>query len=343
MEELLRIQKKIIPELLETLDKRYNILRNVYYNQPIGRRALASKLSYGERIIRTEVEILRKQKLLEIKSYGMNVTEEGKVIIHKLKEYVHVLKDISSLESELEEILQIKRVLIVPGDYDDDNLILKDLGKTSSECIKGILKDNNIIGITGGSTMAQVAEEMSHDNTKENILVLPARGGLGKNVETQANNVAAKLAKKLNGSYKLFHVPDSLEREALDVILQIPEIKEFKSFIKKINILVFGLGRADEMARRRKLPEDLIKGIMGKGAVAEAFGHYFNRKGEVIWESSTVGLSLKNLNNIEDIVGVACGKKKAEAIMAIVSLRRDMTLIIDEGVARRIVEIATQL
>lgn len=343
MEDLLKIQKKIIPELLETLEKRYNILRNVYYNQPIGRRALASKLSYGERVIRTEVEVLRKQELLEIKSFGMNVTDEGKFIIHKLKNYVHVLKDISSLESDLIEILEIKKVLIVPGYYDNDSSILKDLGKTSSECIKSILKDNNIIGITGGSTMAQVAEEMSYTNAKGNILVLPARGGLGKNVETQSNNVAAKLAKKLNGTYKLFHVPDSLEKEALDAILQIPEIKEFKSLIKKIDVLVFGLGRADEMARRRKLPEDLIINLMEKGAVAEAFGYYFNRKGEKIWESSTVGLSLQDLSNVKEIVGVACGEKKAEAIMAIASLKKDMTLIIDEGVARKIVEIASQL
>lgn len=342
MDELLRIQKKIIPELIETLEKRYNILRCIYYYQPIGRRTLASRLDYGERIIRTEVEVLRKQELLEIKSFGMNVTDEGKIIIHKLKDYVHALKDLSSLEDKLEEILKIKKVMIVPGYYDNDSLILKDIGKTSSECIKSILKDNNIIGITGGSTMAQVAEEMLYDNTKENILVMPARGGLGKNVEAQANNVAAKLANRLNGSYKLFNVPDSLEREALDAILQIPEIKEFKSLIKKIDILIFGLGRADEMARSRKHPEDAIKQLMDKGAVAEAFGYYFNRQGEKIWESSTVGLSLQDLSNVKDIIGVACGIKKAEAIMAISSLRRDITFIIDEGVARKIIEIESQ-
>ena len=342
MEELLKLQKKIIPELIETLEKRYNILRNIYYNQPIGRRTLALKMNFGERIIRTEVEVLKKQDLLEIQSFGMYVTHEGEIIIDKLKDYVHSLKDLKSLEKKLEEILSIKKVIIVPGHYDNDNLIIRDIGKTSSECIKSILKDNNIIGITGGLTMAQVAQEMPYDNTRNNILVLPARGGLGKNVESQANNVAAKLAKKLNGSYKLFHVPDSLEKKALDAVLQIPEIKEFKSLIKKIDILVFGLGRADEMAERRKLPEDAVKRIMNRGAVAEAFGYYFNRKGEKVWESSTVGLSLVDLNNVKNVIGIACGEKKAEAIMAIASLKRDMILIIDEGVSRKILETTSE-
>ena len=43
MRYLLKIQEKIAPELISIVENRYIILRNIYYYQPIGRRALAEK------------------------------------------------------------------------------------------------------------------------------------------------------------------------------------------------------------------------------------------------------------------------------------------------------------
>ncbi|EHK2348916.1 sugar-binding transcriptional regulator, partial [Clostridium perfringens] len=35
MLEILKLQKIIVPEMVELLVKRYNIIRTIYYNQPI--------------------------------------------------------------------------------------------------------------------------------------------------------------------------------------------------------------------------------------------------------------------------------------------------------------------
>lgn len=339
MKDIIELQKKIIPEMIEILEKRYNILRNVLHNQPIGRRTLANNLNLGERIIRTEVNILKEQGLLEVKSMGMSVTEEGKNVIDRLKDFIYELKGLSDLERLLEKKLGIKKVHIVPGNSDKDELILKDIGKKASLVIKEIIKDNSIIGVTGGTTMAQIAEAMPSGKGDKNTLVLPARGGLGEYLEIQANNVAARFAEKLGGSYKLLHVPDNISKETLETLLQVPDIKETVEMIKNMDILVFGLGRAEDMAKRRKLSSDLIEELKQKGAVAEAFGHYFNTKGEIIWESNTVGLSLVDFEKVSNAIGVAGGERKAEAIIAISSLKKDMTLVIDEGAARKIIEI----
>ena len=81
MQEILGLQKKIVPELVEVLEKRYNILRTIYYNQPIGTTVLASQLNLGERIVRTEISFLKSQGLIEVNTPGMSVTEDGKVIV----------------------------------------------------------------------------------------------------------------------------------------------------------------------------------------------------------------------------------------------------------------------
>ncbi len=62
--------------------------------------------------------------------------------------------------------------------------------------------------------------------------------------------------------------------------------------INNMNTLIFGIGRADTMAQRRNLSIEKIQRLLSEGAVAEAFGHYFDIKGKEIWEYKTIGLSL---------------------------------------------------
>lgn len=339
LNDLLELEKKIVPEILETLQKRYDILRCIYYNQPIGRRALSNQLNIGERTVRTEVDILKKQGLLNIEPMGMYVTNKGKDILEDLKDTVYKLKGLSDLEKSLEAVLMVDKVLIVPGNSDNNELVLKDMGRTAAKYLKKIVNDDYIIGITGGTTMAQVAEEMPIDKTASNILVLPARGGLGKNVEIQANSIAAKLAQKLGGSYRLLHVPDNIEEEALTALFKVAEVKDFVNIIKNIDILVFGLGRADVMAERRELAKEDIDKLLRNGAVAEAFGHYFDRKGNTVWQSMTVGLSLIDFKKVKNVIGVAGGENKAEAIISICSIRDDITLVTDEAAAKKILKL----
>ena len=98
VQEILAVQKKIVPELVDVLEKRYNILRTIYFNQPIGRRVLASELSLGERIVRTEINFLKEQNLIEINTPGMSVTEEGIRVVEQLKDFMHEIKGLNDVE-----------------------------------------------------------------------------------------------------------------------------------------------------------------------------------------------------------------------------------------------------
>ncbi len=339
---LVKLQKKIVPEIVELLELRYNILRNILYNEPIGRRSLAMKLNIGERTIRTEVNILKKQGLVTVGNIGMQLTEEGKDLIENLDNIIRELRGISELEKKLKDILNIKRVIVVPGNSDKSELVLSDMGKTTSIYIQKIIKDDCIIGITGGTTMAQVAEEMPAAKIAKNIQIIPARGGLGKDVETQSNSIAAKIAKKLNATYKLLHVPDNIDQKTLEGLLELPDIKEVVELLDKMDMIIFGIGRADIMASKRNLSKDIIKLLNERKAVGEAFGHYFDIKGNVVWKMSTIGITLESFKKIKSAIGVAGGESKAEAIMAISSLRDDITIITDEAAANKIIEIVNK-
>ena len=338
MQEILSLQKKIVPELVEVLEKRYSILRTIYYNQPIGRRVLANQLDLGERIVRTEISFLKSQNLIEINTPGMTVTEEGQEVVDKLKDFIHEIKGLSDIEENIKSFLGLRDVIIVPGDAEANEIILKELGKATANYLKSIIKDNNIIAITGGNTIKEFVEALPKINNVSNILVVPARGGMGRKVEIQASTLAASLAKKLNGAYKLLHLPENLSLELLDTLLKEKEIKEVIDNIHKADILIYGIGDALVMAEKRDVSEEEFNKLKSLGAVGEAFGSYFNKDSKVVSENTSIGININEARKINTHIAVAAGENKVDAIIATMMKNQNAVLITDEAAGRKIVE-----
>lgn len=339
MKDIISLQQKIVPELIELLQKRYTIMRNIYYGQPIGRRALSHQLNMGERIIRTEVAFLKGQGLIDINSTGMTVTKDGEQLLDNLKDFIHELKGLKYIEDILKEKLEIKNVIVIPGDVEEDPMIKKDLGKSCALYLKSILKENSIIALTGGSSVLEVAENLPQVYNSSNIVVVPARGGLGKEVEKQANTIAAIFAKKLGGTYKMLHVPDNIGKEAVMSLLNEPDIQEVVDILKKADILIFGIGRSDVMAQRRNLPPEIKDYLKEKNATAEALGYYFDKFGNVVYATPSIFLSKNEFANIKNTISISGGKNKAEAIVSTCRSGNVGVLVTDEGAAFEILKI----
>lgn len=336
MGEILELQKKIVPELVNTLEKRYNVLRTIFHNQPIGRRVLADMLNVGERTVRTEIGFLKEQGLIEINTSGMTVTSEGVEIIHKLNDFIHEIKGLSEVEKKIQSSLNLKKVIIVPGDVEENPLVLKDLGKACANYVKDVLKDNSIIALTGGSTLKEVVEAFPRVTNLSQIQVVPARGGMGKKVETQANTLAATLAKKLNGTYKMLHISENLSLDIIGTLLKEEAVKVVIDTIHKADVLIYGIGNAVQMARKRGVPQQEIDNLINNGAVGEAFGCYFNKDSKIISETTAIGIKINEARKIKTHIAVAGGKNKVESIIATEYNDNDGVLVTDEAAAKGI-------
>ena len=339
MKNLLKIQQKLIPEVIEIMTKRYLVLREISLSGPIGRRALANNLQNSERIIRTETELLKQQGLIDVASKGMTITQEGQQLLKDLKDAMRDVIGINQLQEEIRQYLGIKKVILIPGSYDNNHSLIKDIGSQSAKYFLDIIKDNDIVSIAGGSTMLEFARSIKSDKKYNSITVVPARGSMGLDVETQSNNVVAEVSKNIHSNYKLLNVPDQLCEESIKTLTQEPEIKNTLELIKNSNVLVFSIGRADEMVKRRKLSDEKAKDIMNKKAVGEAFGHYFNKKGEIVYKLNTVGIDMESFKNKRETIAVFAGRKKAEAFIPISKINKNIVLITDEESAKEILKL----
>lgn len=339
LQEILELQKKIVPELVNTLEKRYNVLRTICHNQPIGRRVLANMLNVGERTVRTEIGFLKEQGLIEINTSGMTVTSSGIEIIEKLNDFIHEIKGLSEVEEKIQSLLNLKKVIIVPGDVEENPSVLKDLGKACANYVKDVLEDNFIIALTGGSTLREVVDGFPKITNLSRIQVVPARGGMGKKVESQANTLAASLAKKLNGTYKMLHISENLSLDIIDTLLKEEAVKAVIDTIHKADVLIYGIGNAMQMARKRGIPQQEIDNLINNGAVGEAFGCYFNKDSEIISETTAIGIKIKEARKIKIHIAVAGGKNKVESIISTELNDKDGVLVTDEAAAEGILSL----
>ncbi|MDF2676024.1 MAG: sugar-binding transcriptional regulator [Bacillota bacterium] len=339
LNKILNIQKRIVPETIELLIKRYEILKIISTEQPIGRRALSTKLGLSERTMRTEVDKLKEINLLNILSSGVELTEEGINMLSEIQETFYYIRNLSEIELKLKEKLNLKRVAVVAGDSEKDNYTFNELGKKSAEIVLDLIKNDTVLGITGGTTMACVVNQMKRKKGIRNLLVLPARGALSEELQIQANTIAASLAEKLNSEYKLLHIPDNLDSKELNALKNNKIISDVLSDIKKINLLVFGLGNAYEMAVRRKAEKSVFKIIEQEQLIADAFGYYFDHEGNMKLQMNTVGITLESFNEIKNCVGVAAGSTKAEAIYAFSKFNNNFILVTDEATASKILNL----
>ena len=128
-------------------------------------------------------------------------------------------------------------------------------------------------------------------------------------------------------------------REAL---LQEPDLVEISRMIPLSSMTVVGIGAMDDDATI------LTNGILTKndftllkmrGAVGDLLSHFMDRNGRLIdvdLEDRLLSLSLEKLRGLDNVIGVAGGPGKTDAILAALRGRYLDTLITDEDTALRL-------
>jgi central glycolytic genes regulator len=339
MQSFIDIQKRLLPDLLQVLHKRYTILRHIGFMQPVGRRSLATSLGFTERVLRSEVDFLKEQKLITANNIGMSLTSEGKNLLEDLEGLMRELKGMDVMELELKHRLGIHKAVIVPGDSDESPLVKNELSKACAARMKKLLSGKNIIAVTGGSTMAAVADALTPELTNEELLFVPARGGIGEDVHNQANTISSIMSKNTHSRHRVFYVPDQVSPEIYASLIKEPEIHEVLDLIKSASMVLHGIGDAITMAERRKTSPEVMEKLENSNAVGEAFGYYFNEKGDIVHKVLTIGLQLDDLAKIPNIIAVAGGTSKAKAIRSYMKQAPSSTILItDEGAARKLLK-----
>lgn len=339
-DDFLLLMRQLAPDLAEEMARRALVLERVAALAPVGRRQLAARLKLPEREIRAVAAALKEGGFIRLDASGMTLTPKAEEILPAARSLSRAMWGLTNLETRLAACLGIERVYVAAGDCDNDPHVLEDVGRLAAQHVRGLLQSGNTLAVTGGATMAQVAHSMA-SSSPMNVMVVPARGGMGRALETQANTLAAEIASRLGGHHRLIYLPDHLDAAAMQEMLKLPEVREAVELLERADVVLHGIGRADDRAHNRHLPSGLIRRLTEEGAVAEAFGYYFDGEGKCLYAASSLGVDLARLRPSCQMIAVAAGARKAQAIVAVLRHYRHAMLVTDEGAARAMLRLLT--
>ncbi|MBR3019864.1 MAG: hypothetical protein IKH57_22790 [Clostridia bacterium] len=332
---------RIAPDLMADIGRRAQVLSSIESMQPVGRRALAARLNLPEREVRAAAAALKEQGLISMDAAGMQLTPQAIEVLAGAHDLSRAMFGLTKLEQTLSVLLSVPHVIVVSGNADSDPQVLREVGRAAAHRVHKLLQSGMTLAVTGGRTMSEMAHGMQ-STSPMNVMVVPARGGVGPSVETQASAVAAEIAKRIGGHYRVMHLPDSLDAVALQEMMKLPEVRETLELLQRTDLVVHGIGRADTMAQRRRLPAEDLEILRKKKAVGEAFGDFFDSEGKTVLKTSTVTVRLGKNYKESKIVAVAAGERKAEAIIAACRHEKHDSLITDEAAAQKIVTLLKQ-
>ncbi len=336
---MLAILQKVLPEAFETMLRRYHILDVINREEPIGRRLLSERVHLTERIIRKEVDALKINRLITSSSAGMSLTIDGHETLDELSELLESYTQFYEMEKELAKRLDIEACIIIPGNLDEDSTVLPKMANQTVEIMNRLLGDKKqIISVMGGTTLNEVANYMDSDLGKNReLLFVPARGGLGDDPMIEANVIAQRMAQQTGGQFHGLYAPEYVHEQIYQELLKEPEIKNTLQLVESASLILYSIGNPIEMAKRRGLNESTLQLLIDKKAVAEAFGEFIDKDGNIVYKLSNIGLQSSSLQKIEHIVTVAGGSKKANAIKSYLKTAPSHTwLVTDEAAANKI-------
>jgi len=328
----------IAPDLMEEMELRTLVLERVAALEPIGRRALAQRLHLAEREVRSAADALKNAGCMVQSASGMELTEYGRSLVETARAVSRGRRSLAQVELALSRRLGAERVRVVHGDADVDEGVLAEAAQAAAREIRFLLQDAQVLGVAGGRTMAMTAEAISVAAPMD-VTVVAAQGGNGGSAALQADTLAEAFARKLGGQSRMLHLPEGVSSQMIEELVRLPQVRETMELVRHADVLLYGVNHAREMAHRRGLNISEREQLEKSGAAAEVLGLYFDAQGHVIGGRGALGLRAQELGGRVKTAAVACGRVKAEAIVAVCLHHPHRLLVTDEGAALRMLEL----
>ena len=296
----------------------------LYYSCDMTQEEIASRLSLTRQKVNAVIGSLRSEGIVSI---SVCESEGG----------------VAQLEAKLEKHFGIKRVIVAPS-YDDEKLDFLKVATTAAEYLESNISNGDIVGVSWGKTLGAAVSELRFTNKKDccvvQLLGAQSMDGFGN----KSDDIVRALAERLNCKTYLMYAPMVVsKREIKDLLVLEKPIKASLDAMQRCNIAIFGIGEISESAPMYKmgyLSEGDVERLMREGFVADIALNPIRLDGSTdgcFLSERLLGADVECIRGIENTVGIAAGKGKANAVIAALSSGLLKTLIIDSLLAEEII------
>lgn len=249
-------------------------------------------------------------------------------------------ENVENLGKQLEQKFNLKKAVVASIPQYENHIIKNYLGEKAALYLHEIVKDEDIIGVTWGTTLYHVAIELKQKFVK-NVKIVQLKGGVSlAETNTYASEILYLFGKAYHTAPHHLPLPAIVDhvvvKQAMEADRHIRQILELG---KQANIALFTIGpiKTDSLLfQLGYIAESDMNSLTGK-AVGDICSRFFDKNGEICNESlneRTLGINLNDLRKKEYSILVGGGPQKIEGIYGALKGGYANVLITDQFTAQ---------
>lgn len=301
----------------------------MYYNEEINQKQIAKELGLSRPTVSRILQNAKERAIVKIiidPAFGNSYVDLEKKIENRFG-----LKEVFIVESRLDII-------------DQKN----ELGKATASYLERLVRDDSIVGISMGSSIATIPQFIKKGLHKKAVFI-PLIGGIGHlGIEMHSNSIVEAMAKSFGGFYYLLHAPARVSgKQIKEELLKEEGISQIIKMGDELEIAVVGIGVPNStsaiMATGYYNEEDMKK-MRDKNVVGDICMQFFDLGGDTKpfeSDNNVIGIDIKKLRKVAHSIGVACGKEKVPAIAGAIKGGYINVLVTDCECGKELLELAS--
>ncbi len=252
------------------------------------------------------------------------------------------------LETNIEQKYGLNEVIIVDSSQEQSdmaNKLLKtQLGSAAAKYLARTVTDGDIIGVTWGTTLQAMVDKMPPVQTN-NCHVVQMLGGIGPpEAKAHAMDISRRLSQSLNSGLTLLQSPGIVDSpEIREVLINDRRVKSALALFPEMNKAYVGIGAISTNGVLQKengdISNDVQQELLNSHAVGDIGLNFFDIDGNLIetsFRERFIGMTLKQLKEVNTVVGIAGGDEKFDAIKGALHGNYIDVLITDQHTAGRL-------
>ena len=245
------------------------------------------------------------------------------------------------LSNDLKRTFGLKRAIVVHAPSQEPVAVQDALGRVAAQLLPEIVKEGDLIGIASGRTLLASTKYLTPLPHADLVSLC----GISNPNAEYSSQVVRLIADATGGEvtpiYAPFILPDPKTAAALR---EEPRIKAAFDLFDKVTLglVVIGSWRPpDSQFHDLAASYGLAADLLSRGAVGEVCSTVLDREGHTVrgLEDHTLSILDDQLRRIPEVVAVAGGWRKTDAVLAALRAGLVTSLVTDVELARRIISL----
>ncbi len=254
------------------------------------------------------------------------------------------------LETALRKRFGLQDVRVAERSSGSADRVVGQVGTLAAQLLVQEIQDGMTVGMSWGKALQAMVWAIASD-TDYNVQVVQLVGGMSSIAnEISGHELVRELAARLGSNYRFLHSPAVYSTTAArDTMLAEPSVASALEAARGAELAFVGIGTPSHgssaaiLASLDLSPEE-EKELWAAEPVGDVAARYFDAEGRPIHgavEDHVLGVSLTELSEIPNVVGVASGRAKAPGVLGALRGHLIDSLVCDESLARSVLSRAS--